>query len=99
MESSGILPLSPEESLKLTLATLDYWDAIMKSEKATGGSLVDGSGGGGILDVESLEELAAILSGAPNAGFAKYEIHGLTTLETTKKILNQQLEALKKAGN
>lgn len=96
MGNVGILPMSPEESLKLTLATIDYWDSIMKSGKAIGGALADGSGGGGILEVESLEELATILAGAPNAGFTKYEVHGLTTLETIKMILNKQLEALKK---
>jgi hypothetical protein len=94
----GIVPMPPEEGLLLTLATLDYWDAIMKSGKVSGGSFVEGNGGGGIIETESLEELASILGGAPNAGIATYEVRGLTSMDAARELISQQLEALKKAG-
>ncbi len=96
MESIGSVLMSPKEGLQLTSATLDYWNSIIESGKAVGGSFVEMNGGGGILEVESLEELEAILGGAPNAGFVRYEVHGLTDLENSKKVIRKQLEALKK---
>ncbi len=82
----------------MLLATLDYWEEIIKSGKAVGGNFAEGQGGGGIVEVESLEELYAMLSGAPNAGTIRYEVHGLTSIEEGKKIIRQQLEDLQKTG-
>ena len=96
--SAVVVPMPPEEALQLTLATLEYWDAVMKSGKAVGGSFVEGDGGGGILEVESLEELANIIAGAPNAGIASLEVRGLISMDASKETVVKQLEALKKAG-
>ncbi len=96
MRPLGIPPMPPEESIQLILATLDYWEQYLKSGKAVGGNLADNQGGGGIIEVESLEELYSILAGAPNAGTVQYEVHGLTTLDAARKTLRKQLEALKR---
>lgn len=98
IEPLNVAPMGPKEGLHLLLATLDYWEEIMKSGKAVGGNFAEGQGGGGIVEVESLEELYAMLSGAPNAGMIRYEVHGLTSIEDGKKVLRRQLEDLQKTG-
>lgn len=96
IEPLNVAPMDPKETLHMLLATLDYWEEIMKSGKAVGGNFAEGQGGGGIVEVESLEELYAMLSGAPNAGIIRYEVHGLTSMEEGKKIIRKQLEDLQK---
>ncbi|UCC33132.1 MAG: hypothetical protein JSW53_04960 [Candidatus Bathyarchaeota archaeon] len=96
IEPLNAIPANPKESLQLLLASLDYWDRIIKSGKAVGGNFAEGQGGGGIVEVESLKELNAMLSGAPNAGMIRYEVHGLTSIEDGMKVVRQQLEDLQK---
>ncbi len=62
MRPLGIPQMPSEESIKLVLATLDYWEQYLKSGKAVGGNLANNQGGGGIIEVESLEELHSILA-------------------------------------
>ncbi|UCD96411.1 MAG: hypothetical protein JSV35_07985 [Candidatus Bathyarchaeota archaeon] len=96
IEPLNALPIDPKESLHLLLTSLDYWEKIIESGKAIGGNFAEGQGGGGIVEVESLEELYAMLSGAPNAGLIRYEVHGLTSIKDGKKTIMQQLEDLQK---
>lgn len=98
IEPLDVAPTDPKEGLQLLLATLDYWEGIMKSGKAVGGNFAEGQGGGGIVEAESLEELFALLSRAPNAGMIRYEVHGLTSIEDAKRVIRQQLEDLQKTS-
>ncbi len=95
---AGFSPALSEQNLQLLLNGLDYWDQIVKQRKAVGGPLAGAAGGVGIVDVESPEELHAMLQGAPSAGFVRFEVHALTTFDSAKKALRQQLENLKKMG-
>ncbi len=92
----GFPPTPPEQNVQLILAQLDYFEQLVKRGKAVGGPFAGVTGGAGIIDVESPEELHAILQGAPAAGIVRFEVQALTTFETAKKAMRQQLEALKK---
>ncbi len=93
----GISPMPPEQSTQLVMAEIEYWHKLEKTGKIVGGPFAGKQGGGGIIEVESLDELHAILTGAPFYGMARVEVHALTTFEASKKVLSQQLEALKKS--
>jgi len=92
----GISPMPPEQSTQLLMAEMEYWHKLEKTGKIVGGPFAGKQGGGGIIEVESLDELHSMLTGAPFYGMACTEVHALTTFEASKKAVNQQLEALKK---
>ncbi len=55
-------------------------------------------GGGGILNVNSLEELDAIMNEFPFAPFADIEIYGLVDLQASLKSSKQAIQAMAPPG-
>ncbi len=55
-------------------------------------------GGGGILKVDSLEEVDAIMSEFPFGPFSDVEVSGLVDIETTLKNAKQAIQAMAPPG-
>ena len=54
-------------------------------------------GGGGIIDVESLEELDGVMAGFPFGGFSEVQVHGLVdidgALDRFEEVMQNMMEA------
>ena len=61
-------------------------------------AFVDGSGGGGIADVPSADQLFQLLQGSPVSGFVDYEVHPLTTIDVVAETMRKGKEAAAKMG-
>jgi len=61
-------------------------------------AFVDGSGGGGIADVPSADQLYQLLAGSPISGFVDYEVYPLTSIDVAAEILRKAKEAAAKMG-
>lgn len=57
-----------------------------------------GSGGCGISDVQSADQLCQILMGSPVSGFVDYEVHPLTSIDVVAEIMRKGKEAAAKRG-
>ncbi len=55
-------------------------------------------GGGGILNVNSLEEVDAIMAEFPFAPFSDIEIYGLTDLQAGLQLMKQAIQAMAPPG-
>jgi muconolactone delta-isomerase len=75
-------PVPPEMALGLFEA-LSAWakDLTGKGKMEQGWAFAGSNGGGGILNVESLEELDAIMGAFPLGPFSNIDVHGLVELE------------------
>jgi len=55
-----------------------------------------GSGGCGITDVPSADQLYQILQGSPVSGFVDYEVHPLTSIDVVAEMMRKGKEAAAK---
>ena len=97
----GVPMLPPEQSLALTKEQWEWSKKMQNSGKADivyamadhcGGL----TGGFGIANVESLEDLAEILASMPMAGLSDVKVYPLVTLNVAVKMTQSRLEALSK---
>jgi muconolactone delta-isomerase len=97
----GVPLLPPEQSLALTKAQWEWAKGTKDSGKADvvyaladhDGGL---TGGFGIANVQSLEELAELLASMPMAGLGTSKVYPLVDLNSALKIVDAKLEALPK---
>ena len=61
-------------------------------------AFVDGSGGGGIADVPSADQLYKLLAGSPVSGFVDYEVYPLTSIDVVAETMRKTKEAVAKMG-
>lgn len=61
-------------------------------------AFVDGSGGGGIADVPSADQVYQILAGNPVSGFVDYEVYPLTSIDVVAETMRKAKEAAAKMG-
>ncbi len=92
-------PLPPEMAMGLTEA-MEGWvrkyTASGKFEQVWG--VAGAQAGGGILNVNSLEEVDAIMSEFPFGPFSDVEVYGLVDLETSLKNTKQAIQAMAPPG-
>ncbi len=92
-------PPPPEMAMGLTEA-MEGWvsrhTASGKMEQVWG--IAGVRAGGGILKVDSLEEVDAIMAEFPLGPFSDVEIYGLVDLETTLKNTKQAIQAMAPPG-
>lgn len=92
-------PLPPEMAMGLVDAMAGWarkHTASGKFEQVWGVAGV--RGGGGILKVDSLEEVDAIMAEFPFGPFSDVEVYGLVDLETTLKNAKQAIQAMAPPG-
>ena len=97
----GVPLLPPEQSLALTKA---QWEWSKKTRKAGKADVVYAladhcgglTGGMGIANVESLEDLATHLSDMPIAGVSSVKVYPLVDPDVAIKLTNAKLKALPK---
>lgn len=89
---------APEQMLGLSKAMWAWSRQLTESGKCDlayaladeGGGL---TGGFGIMNVQSLEELAEALATCPGAGYVNIEVHPLVAPETAEKLIDSRLGA------
>ena len=93
------MPFPPEMALGL-LDAMDGWTkkytANGKLEQVWG--FAGAKGGGGILKVDSLEEVDAIMAEFPFGQFSDIEVNGLVDIDTTLKNIKQAIQAMSPPG-
>jgi muconolactone delta-isomerase len=89
------VPLPPEMALAITEAT-EGWVAKHKAsgkmEQVWGFAGLQG--GGGIANVDSLDELDAMMKEFPFAPFSDIDIRGLVDFEATMRAVKQSIQAM-----
>jgi len=90
-------PIPPQAGIALFDAMLAWVDANQKSGKMEQTwSFAGIQGGGGILNVDSLEELDAIMIQMPFAPFSSVEVLGLVDVKDSlaigKKVISQMMQ-------
>ncbi len=92
-------PLPPEMAMDLVDA-MEGWarkyTTSGKIEQTWGFAGIQG--GGGIVNVNSLEELEAIMAEFPFAPFSDIEIYGLTDLQAGLQLMKQAIQAMAPPG-
>ena len=102
MESvPGQPTMSPEQTLTLTKAMWAWSKRMTQSRKAdVAYALADHAGGlmggCGIMNVDSLEELAENLATCPGAGIATFKVYPLVAPGVAEKLVEGALAALPK---
>lgn len=101
IEAAPPVLMPPEQILPLTKATWAWSRRMLETKKAdVTYALADHAGGFtggfGIMNVESLEELAENLASFPGAGIATFKVYPLIALETVEKMVEAALAALPK---
>lgn len=89
------MPIPPEMALALMEATEGWvgkYKASGKMEQVWGFAGLQG--GGGIANVESLDELDAIMKEFPVAPFSDIEIRGLVDFEANMRAVKQAIQAM-----
>ncbi len=97
--SKASQPLPPEMAMGLVEAMegwVQKYTASGKFEQSWG--VAGAQAGGGILNVNSLEELDAIMVEFPFGPFSDIEISGLVDLETSLKNIKQAIQAMAPPG-
>ncbi len=92
-------PPPPEMALGLVDATAEWarkHTASGKMEQVW--SVAGAQGGGGILNVNSLEEMDAIMAEFPFGPFSDVEVSGLVDLETSFKNTKKAMQAMAPPG-
>ncbi len=95
----GNQPLPPEMAIGLVdamSAWVHKYTASGKFEQVWG--FAGARGGGGILKVNSLEEVDAIMAEFPFGQFSDIEVTGLVDIETTLKNVKQAIQAMAPPG-
>jgi muconolactone delta-isomerase len=101
MEGVAGAPMPPEQMLPLTKEIWAWSRRMLETKKANvtygladhAGGLM---GGCGIMNVDSLEELAENLASCPAAGIATMRVYPLVSQETAEKLVEGALAALPK---
>jgi muconolactone delta-isomerase len=95
--SKRTAPPPPEAWLDLTDASAAWADQYMRSgELEAAWSIAGGGGMAGVVTVESLEALEAIMVEFPWAPFSDIEVHPLVDLQTSTERLRYAIEAMSK---
>ena len=97
----GVPLLPPEQSLALTK---EQWEWSKKMRKAGKADVVYAladhcgglTGGIGIANVESLEDLAKVLSSMPMAGLGSVKVYPLVDPDVAIKLINAKIKTLPK---
>jgi muconolactone delta-isomerase len=92
------LALTPE-MIDPYLASFEYYkDLEKKGIIKSLWAFVDGSGGGGIADVPSADQIYQILAGSPVSGLVDFEVYPLTTIDVVVETMRKAKEAAAKMG-
>jgi muconolactone delta-isomerase len=88
-------PIPPEIGLQLIDAMVAWINQYADSGKIQDvWSFAGTGGGGGILDVDSAEELDAIMAGFPFGAFSEIQIYPLADLHESLQHLKQVMQAM-----
>ncbi len=99
VSSKAKQPPPPEMALGLVDATAEWarkHTASGKMEQVW--AVAGGQAGGGIFNVNSLEEVDAIMAEFPFGPFSDVEVSGLVDIETTLKNAKQAIQAMAPPG-
>jgi muconolactone delta-isomerase len=88
-------PMPPEQAPMLVGAMKQWVNTHRSSGKLEQvWSFAGVAGGGGILDVESHEELDEIMTGFPFANFSKVEVYPLADLDRSLQVFEKMLQQM-----
>jgi muconolactone delta-isomerase len=90
--------LVPPEVMTGAIDAMKSWLQKYKEKIEQSWGFADTQGGGGILDVESLEELDLILTEFPMGPFSELHVHGLVALEPSLERLQIALQSMSSGG-
>ena len=90
--------LVPPEVMIGVIDAMKSWLQKYKEKIEQSWGFADTQGGGGILNVESLEELNLILTEFPMGPFSELQVHGLVALEPSLERLQIALQAMSLTG-
>jgi hypothetical protein len=90
--------LVPPEVMTGVIDAMQLWLQKYKEKIEQSWGFADTQGGGGILNVESLEELDLILTEFPIGPFSEVHVHGLVDLEPSLERLKLALQTISTGG-
>jgi muconolactone delta-isomerase len=90
--------LVPPELMTDVIGGMKSWLQKYKGKIEQSWGFADTQGGGGILNVESLEELDLILTEFPMGPFSELDVHGLVALEPSLERLQIALQSMSSRG-